>query len=434
MSEIILERNAVLGCIADDVTGATDLANNLVQGGMRVVQVLGAPDAKTLARLSEADAIVVALKTRSILAQDAISQSLKSLNALREIGVARFYFKYCSTFDSTEHGNIGPVSEALMDALGVEQTVFCPAFPRAGRTVYHGHLFVGDSLLNESGMQSHPINPMTDANLTRFLAKQTSRGIGLVSYDDIRPGVSSVEERLSRLRRDGVSMVVTDTCSDENLATLASACASMPLVTGGSGLAHFLPDAYRKCGLLRSGTFAPEIPSVKGRSLIVAGSCSKATTAQVKYMQEKCPCYAVDVAAVMEDDVAELEKIVQWVEQVDVFQPVLIASSAAPDKIAEMQSRFGAMEVALAIENFLAATTVRLVSDLGFNRLVLAGGETSGAIVRELSIGALKIGPEICTGVPWTESLDGERPLALVLKSGNFGGVGFFESALEMLK
>ncbi|EMI52431.1 3-oxo-tetronate kinase [Rhodopirellula sallentina] len=434
MQETSSQRTAVLGCIADDVTGATDLANNLVQGGMRVVQILGTPTPEMLRDLSEVDAVVVALKTRSIPAEDAIAMSRDSLKVLRENGATRFYFKYCSTFDSTDDGNIGPVAEALMDTLGVHQTVFCPAFPRAGRTVYRGHLFVGDSLLNESGMENHPLNPMTDANLVRFLSKQTSRRVGLVSYDDIEEGSSAVEHQLSDLQGDGVAMVVTDTCGDAQLATLASACVSMPLVTGGSGLAHYLPDAYRKVGLLSSETHAPPIPNVEGRGLIVAGSCSKATNGQVEYMSGKCPTWSVDVSSLMSNRDAELERLIQWVGKTDASVPVLIASSARPEKIADLQSRFGAMEVALAIEGFLAEVTRRLVEELEFRRLVLAGGETSGAIVRELSIDALRIGPEICTGVPWTESIGRQPSLALALKSGNFGDVDFFETALEMLR
>ncbi|MCM2370577.1 3-oxo-tetronate kinase [Aporhodopirellula aestuarii] len=434
MTETQPNRTAVLGCIADDVTGATDLANNLVRGGMRVVQVLGVPDARVLANAFEVDAIVVALKTRSIPKQDAISQSLDALKSLQALRISHFYFKYCSTFDSTEEGNIGPVAEALMDSLGVTQTVFCPAFPAAGRTVYQGHLFVGDQLLNESGMQNHPLNPMTDANLVRFLGKQTSRRVGLVSSAVIESGAAAVAQRLSQLKEDDVSMVVTDTTSDEQLTMLASSCASLPLVTGGSGLARFLPDAYRECGLLHSQVFAPEVPKVDGRSLIVAGSCSRATAGQIRYMDGKCPLYRIDVSGVMDDPNVEQNKIVKWASESDPGQPVLIASGASPEQITETQERFGAMEVALAIENFLSALTVRLVKDLGFTRLVLAGGETSGAIVRELGIDTLRIGPEICTGVPWTESLDRERSLALALKSGNFGDANFFESALEMLR
>ncbi len=240
----------MLGCIADDVTGATDLAINLVQGGMCVVQMLGIPSAAELAQI-DADAVVVALKTRSIPRESAVSQSLDGLAALRELGIDRFFFKYCSTFDSTEQGNIGPVAEALMDVLDVPQTIFCPAFPRNGRTVYHGHLFVNGRLLCESGMEQHPLNPMTDANLVRFLARQASSQVGLLSHDMFSDDPNHLVRELRTLADAGARLVITDSCNDQHLLILAQAVAGMRLVTGGSGIARFLPDAYRRLGLLK---------------------------------------------------------------------------------------------------------------------------------------------------------------------------------------
>ena len=427
------DRSPVLGCIADDVTGATDLAINLVQGGLRVVQILDVPDAEVLAKAADADAIVVALKTRSIARDDAILQSLQTLRTLQHAGIPRFYFKYCSTFDSTEQGNIGPVAEALMEQLGVEQTIFCPAFPRAGRTVYQGHLFVGDQLLCESGMQNHPLNPMTDANLVRFLAKQATGKVGLLSSEVIAGGDARIAQRWQTLEKNKVSLVVTDVCSDADLATLANAFASLPLVTGGSGLARFLPAAYRQRGIVASADYAPCLPRVRGRSLIVAGSCSTATNSQVRWMKDRCPSHQVDVAAVMADSSDELTKIRAWAEAADANQPLLIASTASPESVALLQKRFGTESVAEAIEDFLASAAKLLVDELDVRRLVLAGGETSGAIVRKLGIRSLHIGPEICAGVPWTQTGDGQRPLALALKSGNFGGEDFFETALTLL-
>jgi uncharacterized protein YgbK (DUF1537 family) len=427
------DRSPVLGCIADDVTGATDLAINLVQGGLRVVQILDVPDADLLAAAANADAIVVALKTRSIPRDDAISQSLRTLHALQKAGITRFYFKYCSTFDSTERGNIGPVAEALMGQLGVEQTIFCPAFPRAGRTVYQGHLFVGDQLLCESGMQNHPLNPMTDANLVRFLAKQATGKVGLLAGEVITGGESQIAQRWQTLGENKVSLVVTDACSDAHLATLAGVFASLPLVTGGSGLARFLPSAYRQRGILASADFVPCLPQVRGRSLIVAGSCSAATKSQVEWMRNKCPSHQVDVAAVIADSSNELAKVRTWAEASDASHPLLVASTDSPESVALLQDRFGVEPVASAIEDFLASVSKLLVDELDVRRLVLAGGETSGAIVRELGIRSLHIGPEICAGVPWTQADDGNRLLALALKSGNFGGEDFFETALTML-
>ncbi len=437
-------RTPVLGCIADDVTGATDLAINLVQGGMRVVQLLGVPGADLLNRCRDVDAYVVALKSRSIPEQQAIEQSVDALRVLKNSGVTRFYFKYCSTFDSTENGNIGPVAEALMDCLGVKQTIFCPAFPQAARTVYRGHLFVADKLLHESGMENHPLNPMTDANLLRVLSKQVAGKVGLLPYDTVADRTSvqdlqqtspypAIDRRLEELATEGVSLVITDACNNDHLGAIAHAVATRPLVTGGSGLARFLPRAYREIGLLRSVEFVPRLPQVSGRSLIVAGSCSAATGRQVKWMQQKCPAWQVDVAAVIADRDTELAKIRAWAAGADQNQPLLVASTAPPQNVADLQNRFGGEAVAAAIEDFLASVTTMLVQEAGIRRLVLAGGETSGAIVGALGIGWLHIGPEICAGVPWTETGEGSSRLALALKSGNFGEDDFFEKALEML-
>lgn len=427
------QRTPILGCIADDVTGATDLAINLVQGGMRVIQMLGVPDLNSLSQTDGFDAIVVALKTRSIPKEQAIDQTLASARVMQQIGDLRFYFKYCSTFDSTADGNIGPVAEALMEHLDVGRTIFCPAFPRAGRTVYRGHLFVGDSLLSESGMENHPLNPMTDANLVRFLSKQTARQVALFGSEMYADPPSTYADKLRCLAENGFPLVVTDVCSDSHLELMAQGIADMRLVTGGSGLARYLPSAYRAIRLLSTDAHVPTLPQITGRSLIVAGSCSAATNAQVTWMKQKCPAWPVDVAAVVNDADSEREKVRAWAATVDPSEPLLIYSTAEPDHVSQMQEQFGRETVASLIEQFLAKVAESLVGELNVRRLVLAGGETSGAIVNELGIHSLSIGPEICVGVPWTESLDGDRPLALALKSGNFGAEDFFQTALELL-
>ncbi|MBB6428314.1 3-oxo-tetronate kinase [Algisphaera agarilytica] len=427
------EAAPLLGCIADDVTGATDLAINLVQGGMRVVQVLGIPTPTTLALTQSADAIVVALKTRSIPKQDAIDESLQSLAALQAIGVERFYFKYCSTFDSTPEGNIGPVAEALMDTLGVSQTVFCPAFPRAGRTVYRGHLYVGDKLLHESGMQNHPLNPMTDADLVRVLSAQTSRPLGLLGYEAVSAGSETATAALQTLDTNGVAHVITDACSDEHLATLAGSVASMPLVTGGSGLARFLPEVYRSEGRLAATPSEPELPNVSGRSLVIAGSCSTATQAQVKRASESMAVWSVDVPALMADAETELVRLLEWAKTQPETQPILVASTTSPDKVSQLQAEHGGAAVAATIEAFLGRAVCEMTELLGVRRLVVAGGETSGAVAKALDVKALRIGPEICPGVPWTLTLGQEPAMAIAFKSGNFGDEHFFTTALEML-
>lgn len=422
-----------LGCIADDVTGATDLAINLVQGGMRVVQVLGVPTQESLAELRDVEAIVVALKTRSIPKNEAIAQSLAALTALQNAGVERFYFKYCSTFDSTDEGNIGPVAEALLKELRAEQTIFCPAFPQAGRTVYQGHLFVHEKLLNESGMENHPLNPMRDANLLRVLAKQTTEKIGLLPLKAYSGTETTLCESLQDLATDCRRFVITDACDDSHLALLAKAVAQMPLVTGGSGLARFLPEAYRDAGFMNTEPFQPEIPQITGRSAILAGSCSTATQGQVKHMQGRCPIWQVDVPSLMTDAEAELGRFREWAASTGENETLLVASTSPPEAIAELQECYGADSTAKSIERFLAASAKLLVESFGVRRLILAGGETSGAVVAALGIPTLRIGPEICTGVPWTETLGMQTHMALALKSGNFGKVDFFETALGML-
>lgn len=428
-----LDRRPVLGCIADDVTGATDLATNLTQGGMRVVQVMGVPAQSDIAGLEDVDAVVVALKSRSIDKEDAVDLSLTALRWLGELGAARFYFKYCSTFDSTNQGNIGPVAEALIDELDVKQTIFCPAFPAAGRTVYQGHLFVGDKLLNESGLQDHPLNPMTDANLLRVLGWQTNRKVGLLSHESVGQSSQTCRQKMAELADEGVSFVVTDCCHDDHLATLADAVSAMPLVTGGSGLARYLPAAYRSAGILSACASTTCLPTAKGRKLILAGSCSPATQSQVKWMQARCEICTVDVAALMNDPTAELDRVIAWAAATGANETLLVTSTSNPETVSSLQQQYGIERVANQIEKLLACVACVFVSKLGFRQLVLAGGETSGAIVRELGIKKLRIGPEICPGVPWTETVGVEPVLALALKSGNFGGEDFFATALEML-
>ncbi|GAA5509595.1 3-oxo-tetronate kinase [Novipirellula caenicola] len=422
--------SALLGCVADDVTGATDLAINLAQGGMRVIQWLQIPTLEDL-RVHEVDAIVVALKTRSIAPPEAVSQSIAAVEVLRGHGCRRFYFKYCSTFDSTERGNIGPVAEAMIDVLGVEQTIFCPAFPRAGRTVYQGHLFVGETLLSESGMQNHPLNPMQDANLVRFLSHQVTRSVGRLRYQELADA-NSAAGSLQKQRRDGIAHVVVDCVEDSQLQTIATAVSDMPLVTGGSGLARHLGDAYRQSGLMQNDYATSVLQLPLGRSLILSGSCSQATNRQVAKAKSFCNTWQLDVLEIARDPGGYQRQLAAWAEASDVHRPLLIYSTDDPDGVRRVQQTLGASEAAQLIESFLGKVAVELTADVGVRRLIVAGGETSGAVVHNLGIRALAIGPEICAGVPWTRSIGGPQ-LAIALKSGNFGDDNFFHTALEML-
>lgn len=445
------DRRPVLGCIADDVTGATDLATNLVQGGMCVVQLLQVPTAAELLAL-DADAVVVGLKTRSIPKSDAVQMSLQVLDAFLEAGIARVFFKYCSTFDSTTEGNIGPVAEALLerlwneslgevgaDPLVVDQTIFCPAFPKNGRTVYQGHLFVNEHLLNESGMENHPLNPMVDANLVRFLRTQTTAGVGLLPAQMIDGGeenndaaTDGMREHLRQLRKDGFPLVVTDACHDHHLARVAEAVGDFRLLTGGSGIGRYLPEAYRRRGILRSPKYQVDLPAAVGRTLILAGSCSAATRGQIELAKSHFPTWELDVTALLQDSHRVLSEVFDWVDTISSDEPILIYSSADPTRVSELQSTYGADRVAVSIEEFFGTAAEALLHRLGIRRFIVAGGETSGAVVRQLKIRALKICADICTGVPWTETVEEPR-LALALKSGNFGDTDFFLHAANML-
>jgi len=414
----------VLGCIADDFTGATDLANNLVRAGMRVVQAIGVP-ASPLA--AEVDAVVVALKSRTIAPADAVAQSLDALRWLRAQGARQIYFKYCSTFDSTAEGNIGPVTEALMDALGCDFTIATPAFPDNKRTVFKGYLFAGDVLLNESGMQNHPLTPMTDPNLVRVMQAQTRRKVGLIDYATVARGAAPIRERMAQLRAEGVGIAIVDAVSNDDLIRLGPALADMPLVTAGSGVAIGLPANF---GIAPSST-AGALPPADGLRAVVSGSCSLATNRQVAdFIASGRPALPIDplqIAAGADVAAQALEWAVPLLEQ----GPVLIYSTADPAAVKSVQGRLGVEEAGVMVERVIAAVARGLV-ERGVRQLVVAGGETSGACVQALGIAQLQIGAQIDPGVPWCHAhsdAGGGTGLRIALKSGNFGTDDFFAKA-----
>ena len=426
-------RRALLGCIADDFTGATDLANMLVRGGMRTVQTIGVPASNDAV---QADALVVALKSRTIPAADAVAQSLAALDWLREQGCRQFFFKYCSTFDSTDAGNIGPVTDALLDALSAEVgatafTIACPAFPENGRTIYRGYLFVGDTLLNESGMENHPLTPMRDANLVRVLQRQTGSKVGLVRYDTVAKGVSSVRDSLDALRGDGVRIAIADAVSDADLYVLGEACADLTLITGGSGVALGLPANFRRAGLLAEGNDAAQLPRVEGLSAVLAGSASKATNAQVAVWRETRPAFRIDPLAAARGEPVIEQALAFAQPYLDKAEPVLIYATATPDEVKAVQRELGVNEAGHLVESTLASIA-RGLHERGVRKFVVAGGETSGAVVQALDVRTLRIGAQIDPGVPATATTDAD-PLALALKSGNFGTTDFFDKALRHL-
>jgi uncharacterized protein YgbK (DUF1537 family) len=419
----------LLGCIADDFTGATDLASMLVQAGMRTVQTIGVPSDRLPAR--GADAVVVALKSRTIPAAQAVAQSLAALAWLRAEGARQFYFKYCSTFDSTEHGNIGPVADALLQALGADFTVVCPAFPANARTIYRGHLFVGDVLLSDSPMRHHPLTPMTDSNLVRVLARQTARKVGLVPFADVSEGPGRIRSAFERLRAGAVTYAVCDALTDADLLALGEACADLPLVTGGSGAALGLPQNFVRRGWLAHNATAGALPPVGGGAAVLAGSCSEATRRQVEAMAAKQRAVAIDPLCAGDAETIAARALAAAAADLDAGRVALFYSSAEPQAVQVVQSRLGAEGAAALVEEVFARLAVALI-ERGVRRLVVAGGETSGAVVQALGVQALAIGPQIDPGVPWTLSV-GAPGVALALKSGNFGGEDFFHKALAMM-
>ena len=417
-----------LGCIADDFTGATDLANNLVRAGMRVVQTIGVPAGPLGV---DVDAVVVALKSRTMAPTEAVAQSLQALAWLQAEGAQQIYFKYCSTFDSTPAGNIGPVTEALMQALHTDFTVATPAFPDNQRTVFKGHLFVGDVLLSESGMQNHPLTPMRDANLVRVLQAQCRGKVGLIDYRAIAGGENAIRSRIDQLRREGVAIAVVDALSNDDLLHLGLALKGMPLVTAGSGVAIGLPPNF---GIAPSAA-ASALPAVTGLQAVVSGSCSLATNRQVQaFIKAGHPALGIDPLRIATgvDVVAEA---LAWAEPLIQKGPVLVYSTADSNAVKTVQGRLGVQEAGAMVERAIAAIARGLV-ERGVRQLIVAGGETSGACVQALNIQQMKIGPQIAPGVPWCHALSDTADasgLHLALKSGNFGSDDFFTQAFTVL-
>ncbi len=425
----------LLGCIADDFTGATDLANNLVRAGMRVVQTIGLPDAPLP---DDCNAVVIALKSRTIAPEQAVKQSLAALQWLKEQHVHQVYFKYCSTFDSwytgEVRGNIGPVTEALMQAMGCDFTIATPAFPDNQRTVFKGHLFVGDQLLSDSGMKNHPLTPMTDANLVHVLQAQCQSQVGLIDYRCVAKGVNAIADRITELKSQGISIAVVDALSNNDLLRLGPALADMPLVTAGSGVAIGLPSNWG----IQPAADSAKLPAAQGQQAIISGSCSQATQGQVAhFVAQGGAAYQLDPLAWPSDtppaDIAA--QVVNWATAHMASSPVLVYSTADAEQVKSVQSQRGTQHAGEHTEQVLAQVAQGLVQH-GVSQLVVAGGETSGACVQALGISQLTIGAQIDPGVPWCYApsrfaLSGG--LHITLKSGNFGSADFFTKAFQSL-
>ena len=408
------------GAIADDFTGATDLAAMLARSNVAVSLRLGVPinPPKDTSQIE-----IIALKCRTSPVADAVAEARSALDWLRAAGAKRFFWKYCSTFDSTTQGNIGPVAEALMADLGIGQTIYCPAFPENGRSVYMGNLFVAEAPLAESPMKDHPLTPMRDSNLMRLLDPQVTKAVGLAN----RLTLANLRERLNALAALGVAHVVVDAICNEDLQIIANACQWMPLLTGGSALAAHLPPLWQARGLMPKQT-TPDFFAPSGSAVVLSGSCSTMTNDQVaNYIAAGNPAFRLDP---LELAAHGPQAALDWLAG-DHVSPLIYATTT-PDAVAAAQAQLGVERAGQLVEQALAVCAVA-ARDRGVRRFVVAGGETAGAVAKALGIAQLSIGPEIAAGVPWCAAISGGYPIAITLKSGNFGTAGFFADALGML-
>ena len=423
--------STTLGCIADDFTGATDLAALMARSGVPVSLRIGIPDtAQTDTTPADTAPIeVIALKIRTEPAEQAVSAALKALHWLQKSGADTFFWKYCSTFDSTDKGNIGPVAEALMAALGVDQTLYCPAFPENGRSVYMGKLFVGRQLLSESPMKDHPLTPMRDSDLVRLLTPQTSRPVGLIDHPVVSRGGEAIRRELAMLRAKGVAHVVTDAVCIDDLSAIADAARDMPLLTGGSAVALSLPALLCPEHIGKNDSSGRSRTPPAAKAIVLSGSCSAMTRQQVtRYRATGAPALRLDPVELNDQGLSEIET---WLSEQDLSHAPLIYATAEPDQVAHAQQTLGAAKAGELIEQALAHCALA-ARRLGARRFVIAGGETSGAVTKSLAVSRLDIGPEIAPGVPWTFCRSGEAEIALTLKSGNFGSPDFFTDALRI--
>jgi uncharacterized protein YgbK (DUF1537 family) len=422
-----------LGCIADDYTGASDLANTLTRCGLRTVQTIGVP-ADDL-KLPEVDAVVVSLKSRSIEASLAVSRSRAAEKWLRGRGASHVLFKICSTFDSTDKGNIGPVMDALRADCGEKIVLVTPAFPETGRTVYMGNLFVGTVPLNESPLKDHPLNPMRDSNLVRVLARQSKTKVGLVELALLSRGADAVRARLADLAKQGIGAAIVDAVFDRDLEIIGNVALDHRFSVGASGIGLGLARALVASGKVRPGASSAAIAGapVGGSAACLAGSCSQATLGQIANAEKTMAVLHLDPERIVAGK-EEARRALAWAKERLERGPVLIASSSAPDEVAALQARHGRDAAGHAIEQAIADIAEELVRS-GVLRLVVAGGETSGAVVDRLQIPGFLVGAEIAAGVPVLRAVGAkEGAMLLALKSGNFGGPEFFSDALKLMR
>ncbi|PTX56248.1 uncharacterized protein YgbK (DUF1537 family) [Litoreibacter ponti] len=416
----------VLGCIADDFTGATDLAGLLARSGVKVNLRMGVPDE---APSDTAAFEVIALKCRTSPVDDAVAECLAALDWLNAAGAGRFFWKYCSTFDSTAEGNIGPVAEALMQAIGADQTIYCPAFPENGRAIFMGNLFVGEQPLAESPMKDHPLTPMRDSNLVRLLEPQVTRPVGLANRLVVEKGADALRDRMAELRGQGVAHVVVDAVSNDDLYVISEACRDMAFLTGGSAVAMALPELYLRDGTLAADAEKMQPPTLAPASIVLSGSCSAMTRAQVAEYLQQADGFRLDPLELAQHGP---QAALEWLEAQPLDAQKIIYATAEPAQVKAAQDTLGVAQAGCVVEDALAAIALR-ARDLGARRFVVAGGETSGAVTKALGVRQLTIGAEIAPGVPWCFAESDGAQIAITLKSGNFGAETFFADALAKL-
>ncbi|WP_108483513.1 3-oxo-tetronate kinase [Oceaniglobus ichthyenteri] len=417
----------ILGCIADDFTGATDLAGLLARSGVRVSLRIGVPKGPPS---DTAPFEIIALKSRTAPKSEAVAETTAALDWLRRAGAQRFFWKYCSTFDSTAEGNIGPVAEALMAELGTDQTMYCPAFPENGRSIFMGNLFVGRLPLAESPMKDHPLTPMRDSNLMRLLEPQVTRPVGLVDRLCVARGPDAVKAELSALNAKGVAHVVIDAVANDDLAIIAKACRDMPLMTGGSAVAMPLPMLYVADGTLSADAPKARAPELANGTVVLSGSSSAMTNAQVAdYIARGAPAFRLDPLTLATDGA---QPAIDWLTAQDLSRAPLLYATDDPANVRTVQEKLGTAAAGALVERVLSDCAVA-ARDAGARRFIVAGGETSGAVTQALGVTQLDIGAEIAPGVPWTYCQSDGHQIALTLKSGNFGAETFFSDAQEAL-
>lgn len=420
----------LIGVIADDFTGASDIAVTLSkglpgEGGLRTTQYLGVPQESAL---EEVEAGVIALKSRSLPAQQAVEQSLAACEWLLQQGCQQIVFKYCSTFDSTDEGNIGPVLDALTARLEAKRVIVCPAFPAMGRTLYQGNIFVNERPLNESGMEHHPLTPMKDADVRRLLSRQAKTAVSHIRWQQVTQGSDGLRTLLKDDSGEEQQLVVVDALSDHDLTIIGIAAAELPLISGGSGIAMALPHNFIKSGQAKGGLQVN--PVVDGSMAILVGSCSGATRGQIEEHQQHHSVLALDIQDVMTQRVTD-DDVVSFIREHQSHCP-LVYSSGDPESVKLAQQEYGQQNISQRLDQLFGDAARKLVYEEGIQRLVVGGGETSGAVVSALNLGSLQVGEEIDPGVPALFH-PGTRPLAVALKSGNFGRKDFFSHALKVL-